>query len=67
MPEGLYGIQATAYDTSVYVVGGYLDDATGLYATSSILIYDSLADTWTSGAPIPVGDDGIATGRPGRL
>lgn len=62
MPEGLYGIQATAHDTSVYIVGGYLDDATGLYAASSTLIYDSLADTWTSGAPIPVGDDGIATG-----
>ena len=62
MPEGLYGIQATAYDTSVYIVGGYLDDATGLYATSSTLIYDLLADTWTNGAPIPVGDDGIATG-----
>ena len=62
MPEGLYGIQPTAHDTSVYIVGGYLDDATGLYAASSTLIYDSLADTWTSGAPIPVGDDGIATG-----
>ena len=62
MPEGLYGIQPTAYDTSVYIVGGYLDDTTGLYATSSTLIYDSLADTWTNGTPIPVGDDGIATG-----
>lgn len=62
MPEGLYGIQPTPYDTNVYIVGGYLDLATGLYAASSTLIYDSLADTWTSGAPIPVGDNGIATG-----
>mgnify|MGYP003381332616 CR=1 FL=1 len=61
MPMGLYGIQPSAVGTRIYVVGGYADISTGLYAMTSTLIYDSGANSWSSGAPIPVGDLGIGT------
>ncbi len=61
MPMGLYGIQPSVSGTRIYVVGGYADVSTGLYAITSTLIYDSLANSWSAGAPIPVGDLGIGT------
>lgn len=61
LPAAVYGIQATAYATRIYVVGGYPDTINPSYAITATQIYDSITNTWLNGAPIPVGPDGIGT------
>lgn len=61
LPIALYGIQPSAYGARIYVVGGYPDISVPTYAVTSTLIYDSLSNSWSNGAPIPVGVNGIGT------
>lgn len=61
LPVALYGIQPSAYGMRIYVVGGYPDISIPTYAVTSTLIYDSITNVWSNGAPIPVGPDGIGT------
>jgi len=61
MPTGVYGIQPSVSGSRIYVVGGYADSSIPVYAVTSTLIYDSLSNSWSAGAPIPVGEFGIGT------
>lgn len=50
MPEGRMGHQMVAYEQKLYVIGGRGD-------TSNVLIYDTFAETWSTGAEMPVPRD----------
>ena len=56
MPVGVYGIQPSASGSRIYVVGGYADSSTPLYAVTSTLIYDSLSNSWSEGCLLYTSD-----------
>jgi hypothetical protein len=53
MPEGRMGHQMVAIDQKLYVVGGRGE-------TSNVLIFDTVAHTWSTGAQMPAPRDHLA-------
>ena len=52
-----YGCGVAAVGSKIYVVGGVDDQSQTL---RSVDIYDTVANTWTSGAPMPTARSGLA-------
>ena len=63
MPEGRFGHRMATLEGRLYVVGGLAGaraNPAGLpagLADGSVLIYDPAADTWSTGAPMPLSRD----------
>ena len=51
MPTGRQSFATASYQNKIYCVGGYDDNGT---LTSVNEVYDSVTDTWTSEAPLPI-------------
>lgn len=71
MPTKRTEVAVAALDGKIYVVGGFekpsLSNVMSASITSSVEVYDPVADRWTSAAPLPVGlhhvGIGVAGGR----
>lgn len=53
LPQPLHHTAATSHGGKIYVVGGFSSDAGDWIPTNKLFIYDTVADKWTQGRPMP--------------
>jgi len=62
MPTPKAGLSASAVDGKIYLIGGFTQSANGTRQTSKeTLVYDPIADSWTTKTPIPTATLDYAT------